>query len=94
MSIEDEVEAVGRIITLIKLYRYQTRDGQDVSQPQSINAYLQQHLSVADYLFWQHLQADGHIFRSPVVDSTLNNLLPLPHFKRLLLRYKRAVYES
>jgi hypothetical protein len=93
MSIDDELETVGRITTLIKGYRFQTNDEQDVFTNESVDAYLKQQLSVAHYLFWQHLKADGCFARSPIVDSTLDGLVSLAQFKQLLKRYQRAVYE-
>lgn len=94
MKIDDELESVGRIITSIKMYRHQTKDDQDVFTNKSLDAYLKRYLVTNDYRFWQFLRADGHFFHSPVVNSTLDNLLSLEQFKQLLKRYKRAVYES
>ncbi|MBC8153772.1 MAG: hypothetical protein H7Z72_12750 [Bacteroidetes bacterium] len=64
MNTNVELDKLGRIITAIKAYRYQTADYQNPTANESANAYLKQHLSIQDWVFWQSLRANQGDARS------------------------------
>ncbi|GAB3559876.1 hypothetical protein GCM10027577_53150 [Spirosoma fluminis] len=88
----DELAAIGRIVQAIKRFRQQWPDVQTAPE-QAKDAYLKKHLSDQDWLFWKQLQqAPPEPLTNPQAPPP-KPALPCPQFKRLLGRYKRAVFE-
>lgn len=56
MQLMNKIDAFGRIISAIKTYRLQTGDHRNLAFNESADAYLKQHLSTQDWLFWQQAQ--------------------------------------
>ena len=52
----NQLDALGRIVVVIKAYRHEMADYQDVVNNEAANTYIKQHLSVQDWAFWQELQ--------------------------------------
>ncbi|WP_461054782.1 hypothetical protein [Spirosoma arcticum] len=52
----NELDSLGRIVVVIKAHRDWTADGQNLAANQTIDGYLEQHLSAPDWAFWQRLQ--------------------------------------
>jgi hypothetical protein len=52
----NQLDALGRIVVVIKAYRDRTTHSQDVVDNEAVNTHLEQHLSVQDWAFWQGLQ--------------------------------------
>jgi hypothetical protein len=52
----NELDSLGRIVVAIKAHRDRTADGQSLAINQTIDSYLEQHLSASDWAFWQRLQ--------------------------------------
>ena len=51
-----ELDALGRIVSAIKAYRDWTTDSQSVVDNKAVDGYLEGHLSIPDWAFWQQLQ--------------------------------------
>lgn len=52
----NELNSLGRIVVAIKAHRDRTADGQSLAISQTMDGYLEQHLSAPDWAFWQRLQ--------------------------------------
>lgn len=63
MQLMNKLDAFGRIISAIKTYRFQTGDYRDLAYNELANAYLEQHLSAQDWLFWQQAQDSNYAGR-------------------------------
>lgn len=58
----NQLNALGRIVVVIKGYRNQIPPYQDIVDNEAADVYLKQHLSPQDWLFWQELQIREQIF--------------------------------
>ena len=82
MQSPDELEALGRIIFIIKAHKQLQKKGKV-----DIDTYLCQELSIQDWLLWQDLRAEEIAIRDK------EEMLAIEQFELLLKRYKRAGYE-
>lgn len=89
----DEFEALGRIVRLIKNYRPTALDSLTNDQ-ESLEAYLNQHLSGPDWLLWKRLQGDQTGERVTDEDVSLAQPINGLSFKLLFKQYKRAGYKQ
>lgn len=46
----------------IKMYRYQTKDYQNIIGNEGVNAYLKTYLSIEDWVLWQWVTEDRGMF--------------------------------
>ncbi|SFE89328.1 hypothetical protein [Spirosoma endophyticum] len=89
----DEFEALGRFVRLIKIYRQTALDFLTNDQ-ESLEAYLNQHLSGPDWQLWKRLQGDQTGERVTNEDVSLAQPINGLSFKLLFNQYKRAGYEQ
>lgn len=87
------LEAFERIVSVIKIYCFQTGDYRDPDTNKSLETYLKQNLLGLDWELWNGLGVDERAAFVYNQDALPDNALSLEQFKLRLKNYKRAGYE-
>ena len=86
--------ALGRIGLLIHAYKPQRPQNPDLAaRDEGLNGYLELHLIIHDWLFWQQLPPDEQVFLIHTLAVEQAELMASRAFTRLVRQYKRAGME-